>query len=38
MSEFGDADAGSVYYGFVAATERYGSRPFLRTPAVGASG
>ncbi len=29
-------DAGSVWHAFDAATDRYGSRPFLRTPAVSA--
>ncbi|MFQ5610007.1 MAG: AMP-binding protein, partial [Woeseiaceae bacterium] len=32
MSGFGDA--GSVYHAFVTAVDRYGPRPFLRTPAV----
>ncbi len=30
------ADAGSVYHAFAAAVERFGERPFLRTPAISA--
>jgi len=36
MSSFDDA--GSVYHAFVTAVERYGPRPFLRTPTVSARG
>lgn len=36
MSDF--ADAGSVYHAFVSAVDRYGERPFLRTPAVSTAG